>query len=151
MKTIVVGVDGSAAAKRACEVGVGLAANLGAQIVFVHFSPLAGPLLAEDPRDGPSQARLEEADPVLREAADTARARGVPAQLVLQDESGAGMIAAELAGMADGLDAEMTIVGNRGRSQVADVVLGSVSHELLRMSARPVVVVHAGHRPSQGT
>jgi nucleotide-binding universal stress UspA family protein len=56
------------------------------------------------------------------------------------------VIAADLAGMADGLDAEMTVVGNRGRSEVADVVLGSVSHQLLRMSTRPVVVVHAGQQ-----
>jgi nucleotide-binding universal stress UspA family protein len=146
MKTIVIGVDGSAAAKRASEVGVGLAASLGARVVFVHFSPLAGTLFEEDPQNGPSQERLEEADPVLREAAGAARARGVPAELRLQDESGAGMIAADLAGMADGLDAEMTVVGNRGRSEVADVVLGSVSHELLHMSTRPVVVVHAGQQ-----
>ena len=38
----------------------------------------------------------------------------------------------------------MIVVGSRGRGEVARVVLGSVCHELLRMSARPVVVVHAG-------
>jgi nucleotide-binding universal stress UspA family protein len=146
MKTLVIGVDGSTAAKRASEVGLDLAASLGAQVVFVHFSPLAEALFQEDPDNGPSQERLEEADPVLREAAATARARGVPAELRIQDEKGAGTIAANLAGMAVGLDAEMTVVGNRGRSEVADVVLGSVSHELLRMSTRPVVVVHAGER-----
>jgi nucleotide-binding universal stress UspA family protein len=146
MKTIVVGVDGSVAAKRASEVGLGLAASLGAQVVFVHYSPLAVTLFEEDPENGPSQQRLEEADPVLREAAGAARARGVPAELILQDERGTGVIAADLAGMADGLDAEMTVVGNRGRSEVADVVLGSVSHQLLRMSTRPVVVVHAGQQ-----
>ena len=54
------------------------------------------------------------------------------------------MIAANLAGLADGVDATLVVVGNRGRSEVADVVLGSVSHELLRMSSRPVVVVQAG-------
>jgi nucleotide-binding universal stress UspA family protein len=146
MKTIVVGVDGSPAAKRASDVGVGLAASLGAQVLFVHFSPLAETLFGEDPQNGPSQERLEEADPVLREAAGAARAGGVRAELWLQDERRAGTIAANLAGMADGLDAEMIVVGNRGRSEVADLVLGSVSHELLRMSTRPVVVVHAGQQ-----
>ena len=92
----------------------------------------------------PSQERLAEADPVLREAAEAARARGVPADLGLQDERGAGMIAAELAGVADGVDADLIVVGNRGRNEIAEVVLGSVSHELLRLSTRPVVVVHAG-------
>jgi nucleotide-binding universal stress UspA family protein len=53
-------------------------------------------------------------------------------------------IAAELAGTAEGLEADLVVVGNRGRGEFADVVLGSVSHELLRMSTVPVVVVHAG-------
>ena len=54
------------------------------------------------------------------------------------------MIAANLAGLAEGVDAALLVVGSRGRSEVAGAVLGSVSHESLRMSSRPVVVVHAG-------
>ncbi len=73
-----------------------------------------------------------------------AKERGVPAELRIQDERRTGMIAANLAGLAEGVDAALLVVGSRGRSEVADVVLGSVSHELLRMSTRPVVVVHAG-------
>ena len=65
MSAIVIGVDGTPAAKRAAEVGVALAASLGASVIFVHFSPLAEKLFAEDPEDGPSRDRLEEADPVL--------------------------------------------------------------------------------------
>jgi nucleotide-binding universal stress UspA family protein len=144
VSTIVIGVDGTPAAVRASEVGVALAASLGAQVLFVHFSPLAETLFEEDPENGPSQERLAEADPVLAEAAKVAKASGVPAELRIQDEHRPGMIAANLAGLADGVDATLVVVGNRGRSEMADVVLGSVSHELLRMSSRPVVVVHAG-------
>jgi nucleotide-binding universal stress UspA family protein len=97
-------------------------------------------LYRDAPQDGPSQQRIEEADPVLREAAEAARAHGVPARLVLQESD---MIAPELAGVAEGLEAEFLVVGNRGRGEIADVVLGSVSHDLLRMSAVPVVVVNA--------
>ncbi len=141
MQNIVIGVDGSPAAQQATEVGLQLAAGLGAQVTFVHFSPLADKLFQEDPDNGPSQKRLEEADEVLRQAAEGARARGVPAELVLHESD---MIAPELAGTAEGRGALFLVVGNRGRSEVADVVLGSVSHELLRMSNVPVVVVHAG-------
>jgi nucleotide-binding universal stress UspA family protein len=144
VSTIVIGVDGTPAAKRATEVGVALAAGLGASVICVHFSPLAEPLFAEDPENGPSQERLAQADPVLGEAANTAKARGVPVELRIQDEHRPGMIAASLAGLADGVDAALVVVGNRSRSEVADVVLGSVSHDLLRMSTRPVVLVHAG-------
>jgi len=144
--TIVVGVDGSPAAARATEVGLRLAASLDGRVVFMHLSPLAEKLFEEDPENGPTQERLEEADPVLRAAAAAARARGVPAELRLQDERGASMIAADLAGLAEGIGADMIVVGTRGRGEVADVVLGSVSHELLRISTRPVVVVNAANR-----
>jgi nucleotide-binding universal stress UspA family protein len=142
--TIVIGVDGTLAATRATEVGIALAASMGVKVIFVHFSPLAEELFQEDPANGPSQERLEEADPVLGEAAKAAKARGVTAELMIQDEHRPGMIAADLAGLAEGVDAALVVVGNRGRSEVADVVLGSVSHELLRLSSTPVVVVHAG-------
>ncbi len=141
MKHIVIGVDGSPASQQAVQLGLSLAASLGAGVAFVHFSRLAEGVYREDPDDGPSQQRIEEADPVLREAAEAARAHGVPARLILQESD---MIAPELAGVAEGLDADLLVVGNRGRSEIADVVLGSVSHELLRMSTVPVVVVKAG-------
>jgi nucleotide-binding universal stress UspA family protein len=144
VRTIVIGVDGTPAASRATEVGVDLAASTGAQVIFVHFSHLAEELFQEDPKNGPSQERLEEADPVLGDAARAAKARGVVVELRIQDEHGPRTIAADLAGLAEGVDAALVVVGNRGRSEVTDVVLGSVSHELLRMSRRPVVVVHAG-------
>jgi nucleotide-binding universal stress UspA family protein len=143
MKRIVIGVDGSPPARRATEIGLELAASTGAQVVFVHFSPLAEALFQEDPQNGPSQQRIEEADPVLHQAAEAARTRGVPTELKLQYEHGTTKIAAELAGFAEGLDADMIVVGNRSRSEVAEVVLGSVSHELLRISPVAVVVVHA--------
>lgn len=144
MSTIVIGVDGTPAANRAMEVGVAIAASMGANVVFAHFSRLAEELFEEDPENGPSRERLAAADPVLGEAARVAEARGVPAELRIQDEHRATMIAANLAGLADGVDASMVVVGNRGRGELAEVVLGSVSHELLRTCSRPVVVVQAG-------
>ena len=148
MKTVVVAVDGTPAAMRAAEVGVVLAASTGARVLFVHYSPLAEELFNKDPENGPSQESIQEADPVLRDAAEIARARGVTAELKVQDEA-KRMIAADLAGLAEGVDAELVVVGNRSRSEVADVVLGSVSHELLRMSSVPVVVVHAGKQKTE--
>ncbi len=141
MEHIVIGVDGSPASRQAVELGLSLASSLGAQVTFVHFDRLAEAVYRDEPDDGPSQQRLEAVDAVLREAAEAARARGVPAELMLQESD---MIAPELAGIAEGLDASLLVVGNRGRSEIADIVLGSVSHELLRMSPVPVVVVKAG-------
>jgi nucleotide-binding universal stress UspA family protein len=149
MTAIVVAVDGSPAAKQAIDVGLSLAASMNSRVVFVHFSPLADKLFDEDPDNGPSQERLREADVVLGQAAAAAGSRGLDAELRILDEKGRGMVAADLAGLAAGVGAAFVVVGNRGRSEVADVVLGSVSHELLRMSSVPVVVVHAGNGTAQ--
>ena len=82
-------------------------------------------------------------DPVLRAAAETARARAVEFELEIQDERGTGDIAASIAGIAEGRDAALIVVGTRGRGTMTGAVLGSVSHRLLSLSRLPVVVTHA--------
>ncbi len=146
---LVIATDGSAAAAKAVEVGLDLAVAQTSDVVFVHFSPAAGPLFDANPMAGPSQTEVEAADPVLRAAAEAARARGVQATLDLRDEHGAGDLAASLAGMASGLGATMIIVGTRGHGAIASAVLGSVSRNLLTFSDLPVLVVHAGHGRAQ--
>lgn len=141
---IVIATDGSAAATKAVEVGLGIAGGQRGGVVFVHYSPLAEALFDADPQTGPSQAAIEQADPVLRAAAEAARALEVPVQLELHSEHRAGDIAASLAGLALGLDAVMIVVGTRGHGAAAGALLGSVSRSLLSLSDLPVVVVHAG-------
>ena len=142
--TIVIGVDGTPAATRASEVGVRLAASMDAHVLFVHFSRLADELFEEIPRMGRARSAWRRPIQFFAQRFPPPAAQGVTAELMVQDEHGASMIAANLAGVAEGVDAELVVVGNRGRSEVAEIVLGSVAHELLRLSTRPVVVVHAG-------
>lgn len=49
--------------------------------------------------------------------------------------------------------AALVVVGSHGHSALVGTVLGSVPHQLLRQSDRPVVVVHLprGHEPRHGT
>lgn len=146
---IVIATDGSAAAAKAVEVGLDLAVARANDVVFVHFSPAARPLLAANPEAGPSQAAVEAADPVLGAAAEAARERGVQATLKIMDEESAGDLAATLAGIASGLDATMIVVGTRGHGAIASAVLGSVSRTLLSFSDLPVLVAHAGQDRAQ--
>ena len=50
--------------------------------------------------------------------------------------------------VADKVDADLVVVGRRGRGGLAELLLGSTSHELTHASRRPVVVV-SSRPPSQ--
>jgi len=143
---ILIATDGSPAAARAVEVGLEIAAARRAEVVFVHFSPVAGPLFEAAPIHGPAQEEIEAADPVLRAAAAAARARGVPARLQIADERGTDNIAAAIVGIAEGVEAGAIVLGTRGRGALASVLLGSVARGVLELAEMPVVVVHAGDR-----
>ncbi len=140
---IIIAVDGSPPAQRALEVGIDLASTRKAAVTLVHFSPVARALFDANPADSPTQDEIRAADPVLQSAAETAEARGIPVEVEIADEHGTADIAAAIAGIAEGLDADLIVVGTRGRGAVASAVLGSVSHGLLSLATLPVVVVHS--------
>lgn len=50
---------------------------------------------------------------------------------------------------AQTMDADLVAVGARGRSRVAEAILGSVSHRVLMHATRPTLVVRGGARPVQ--
>lgn len=52
-----------------------------------------------------------------------------------------GRPASVIAELAEKVGADMVVVGRRGRSGVAELVLGSTSHELSHHCKRPVVLV----------
>jgi nucleotide-binding universal stress UspA family protein len=141
---ILIATDGSPAAVAAVGAGLEIAAATGRSVTFVHANALATELFAENVEEGPSQERIAERDPVLGQAAERARQAGVEARVELIDlEGGTGDLAAEIAGVAEGLGASMIVVGSRGRGTAAGAVLGSVSHGLIKYASVPVLVVHA--------
>ena len=54
-----------------------------------------------------------------------------------------GRPASVIAQVADSVDANVIAVGRRGRGGVAELVLGSVSHELVLHAKRPVLLIPA--------
>ncbi len=64
----------------------------------------------------------------------------------------AGSPAEAIRAAADSEDAELLVVGSRGRGNLRSAVLGSVSHDLAAHASRPVVVVPPGGawRPDDG-
>jgi nucleotide-binding universal stress UspA family protein len=144
MKKILIATDGSPSSAEAVELGIELAAEHEAAVIFVHVAPrtdvlgLAGYGMAGSLPRVPHV--VSEEDRVsLVEAAETAEAQGVHASTKLL----VGDIVDEIVAYADTQDVDMIVVGSRGHGALASALLGSVSRGVLSESKRPVMVVRA--------
>ena len=134
---ILIGVDGSARAQAALEVGLRLAARLDALSVLVHVVPASEwTPTAFSMRAVPE--RLDAAgDAVLRAAAAQAEAAGVRCKLEL-----VGDVPGEaLARVADVVEADLIVIGLGRRGPLARVVRRDVARALARSTSRPVLIV----------
>ena len=155
--TIVCAVDiDGGEAPRALTVAADLAARLDLPLVVAYVAPLGGPS-AGDPLAGgeavigvpgpaiPYPVALPDSE--LAEVRDEARRR--VEQLLAQWHVDDAQIEVALdAAVADGLrrsatvrDAELLVIGSRGRGTVRAALLGSTSHSLVADAPCPVVVV----------
>jgi len=138
---IVVAVDLAASTEAVLAGAAELARATGAELVLVHVALpepdfvgyRAGPqsvrdALAEEFRD--EHRRLEE-------LAQRLSADGIAATPLLVRGPTVEKILAE----AERVDARWIVVGTHGRGAVLEALLGSVSHDVLRKAARPVLVV----------
>jgi len=144
MKKILIATDGSPSANEAVRVGVELAAEHGAEVTFIHVLPADdyvvtgryGPIITK-----PHTVEMDESEVALREAADVAEHADVPFTL----ERISGDTIDEIVAVADSLDAEMIVIGSRGRGPITAKILGSVSQGVLAETRRPVLVVRRVH------
>ena len=133
MRAIVVGYDGSEAARRALERVAALARN-GADVTVVSAPPVNFSSLGPQPPDEadlPEHARqVEEARGILARSWVDARGvdrPGIPADVILEE--------------AENVGADLIVVGT-GRKNVAErLVLGSVSEKVLHHAPCDVLVV----------
>jgi nucleotide-binding universal stress UspA family protein len=143
-KLILIATDGSQAAVAATQAGLEVAVAMHANVALVHASsPLAEELYDKHPCTGPPVDEILDHDPVLASAFALAEEMGVTADVRLLAFEHSADLAGGIAGMAQGLDASMIVVGSRGRGTMAGAVLGSVSQSLLKHATVPVLVVHA--------
>lgn len=154
-RPVVVGHDGSAAARRAVDWAVAEARALGCPLLVLRSVAPAPPSLTPAPLSAtrlPGEAAGGGEDRGTVEAALTALAEELgreAADVVVRTAVAVEPAAAALSGAADAEDAWMAVVGLSGQGALSRAVLGSTANDLARTARRPVVVVRdtaAGER-----
>jgi nucleotide-binding universal stress UspA family protein len=143
-----VATDGSVSSSGAIEFALELASEHGSEVLFTHVVQTIEAAPDAETEESFIARRHEPTErdrTILVEAAARARARGVCSTTTLLGGAIAlagDSIAAEIVAYADAVDADLIVVGSRGRNRLLDALLGSVSRGVLRASTRPVVIVH---------
>jgi nucleotide-binding universal stress UspA family protein len=136
---VVVGVDGSEPSRRALDFACGQATATDQQVVMIRaWKPFGVPVDKHGDLPPSMSATLAEEEETLDKAVAEARGRFPELDIV-------GEFIATTPGRAL-VDASNTativVVGTRGRTALTEMVLGSVSHQVLHEAHCPVAVVH---------
>jgi nucleotide-binding universal stress UspA family protein len=133
---VVVGIDGSSEAQRGLLFAADLAERLDVELVVVHAFGLMGAL---ETWTTPVAEREQE----TKEVVDSTWCERLSAhpQLRWRSECVQGSAVAGILKVADTADAAFIVVGSHGAGNSATPLLGSTSHDVVRNSHRPVIVV----------
>lgn len=141
MPGIVVGVDGSPNSERALDWAMRQAAAVRAPltVIAVHEVPKSywGGMPVAGPADAPLLESLRVAAEEMTRKAASQLGDAAPASVTVHAVS--GFVVKELVDASQ--DADLVVVGARGGSGFARLLLGSVSSEVVQHSACPVVIV----------
>ena len=143
---ILVATDFSHTADSALQWAAAIAEEHGGSLTLLHALPLHGP-----PADFlPSPPEVEEH---LRGAAVErlgALAGEITPDLPVETRLEIGLPSQTIVDVAASIEADLVVVGSRGLSDLAHVLLGSTAERVVQRSASPVLVVHpedGRHRP----
>jgi nucleotide-binding universal stress UspA family protein len=129
-------------------VGLELAKEQGADVTFVHVTDpdeFHGGRVGGVPIAHTDE--VDESETALKSAAEAAEAAGVSYAL----ERISGETVPTIVAFADEKEADVIVLGSRGRNALATALLGSVSHGVLRHASRPVLVAKTAKSPAQTT
>lgn len=143
---VVVGVDGSEHAAAALRWAAEEARLRGAPLVVVHAwsymppVPVAEPGMVPMPAIGMPEsldAQRDVAGTALESAVDDLLPEGLQVEQLLVEGAPADVLCETVD------EDDLLVVGTRGHGDIASAFLGSVSHDVVRHAACPVVIVHA--------
>ncbi|MBS7547054.1 universal stress protein [Dietzia massiliensis] len=141
---VVVGTDGSESSYRAVDRAARLAADAGATLViacaYVPADPRSVSQAADQLGDDAYQIRGDNpAEDIVRGARERALAAGAT-QLETRTVRGAPV--ESLIKLADEVDADLLVVGNKGLNSLTGRLLGSVPADAARRATCDVLIVH---------
>jgi len=139
---ILVATDGSAAAIRGVQYAAYMANTLGSKVSLIHVVESASSLLSiaikgEKARQVFKEEILEAGRSIIRLSQKPLADAGIAVDYVVKDGR-PGEVICEYAKEGN---FDLIIVGNRGQSGVAKLLLGSISSEVVRSAPCPVLVV----------
>jgi nucleotide-binding universal stress UspA family protein len=141
MKRIIVATDGSNGGNRAVDAAAELANTTNAELVVVT---VGGDVTSTELRrlastDGDLSKTLEaKADHILRQAGRRARRQGIKNPIL---RCGWGDPAETIVHFVQHENADMVVVGRRGRSRLSQLLLGSVSQKVANLASSTVLMV----------
>lgn len=141
---IVVGVDGSEESDAALRWAIDEARLRGVGVEAVHVYQPYGTLahgyadapVAPDVIDQSAQVAQEDARRLLAAAIGRVEPADVPVEPIMVDDVGPARALVRQA-----QEAELLVVGSRGRGGFQELLLGSVSHQCANHAACPVVII----------
>jgi nucleotide-binding universal stress UspA family protein len=141
IRRIAIGVDGSESSAAALKWAIRLAKGMGSQVIAVYAVDI--PVYFPEPEELPFVLDQEWRAGMKSEFEDkwckALKVAGVRYRALMEDGRAATVITA----VAERENADVIVVGRRGRGGVAELLLGSTSHELVLNSRLPVLVVSA--------
>jgi len=140
---ILVAIDESESADRAASVAAELAGPLGDEAIVFHVREFYVGVAGALPVGGLMEVELEPTDSV-QHLVDLAlkrfEAEGVKARAVIHSEV-RGNVADYIVAAAKAEGVGLIVMGSRGLSDFRGLVIGSITHRVLRLSHIPVLVV----------
>ena len=135
-KTILLAVDAASHVAAAAEFTRELSRDSGDKVVVLHVHEFAVGRFGRirvDCAEGEGEQLAAGITAALAKA-------GVSAETEIQ-EANYGHVPRMILAVADSCDARIIVVGSRGRADLPHLPLGSVSHRLLHLARRPVLIV----------
>jgi nucleotide-binding universal stress UspA family protein len=148
---ILVAIDGSEHAQRALGEAIDLAqlSNARLTVMTVHQKPstllVGGPVVPPVDMRSLDEALQEEHERLLESAIAQ-----VPQEVSVVKVLAHGVPASAIVKQARNDGNDLIVLGSRGRGEVASMLLGSVSHQVLQRSVVPVLVVHVDRDAEAG-